>query len=411
MAVLKLLMTFAVLLSWFRCAWAGWSGPEKVLSGSWGAGESQFGFVERYNKADFPKKFLVDDDGNIIVADSANKRAKVYSRKGRLASIIQPKLSYEDAGAWPPGMIASGSGRFLAYEEGTMQQYEYSGNLAKEVRVPGGEFLGFLSDGRYLVHILEKKETESYAHDKGFGLFSSDGTLLRSSLLKPLDHGRSEEINEEKSNVHEAYTRIYYPDRTYTIINYPASKFTRGAQDDLFILEHGMVMKYRCGIFQAKLELPKSEFEIIRPGDAQSSSVYEVVSEFGEPVVVLNGAVYVWKRTPAAYSILKWTWKEEGNINVAWQNEPRNLTAVNRTDSIELLWDGSLQDPGCVTGYEIGRGTSSGGPYVKVGTVGRGVLRYRDSTAESGRTYYYAVRSVLSKDHSGYSNETQAIRQ
>ena len=75
--------------------------------------------------------------------------------------------------------------------------------------------------------------------------------------------------------------------------------------------------------------------------------------------------------------------------------------------SVDLNWNAS-PTPG-VVGYNIYRGTVSGGPYSKVnGTLNAG-LAYTDSTVSAGHTYFYVTRAVDGSDvESGNSNEVQA---
>ena len=70
-----------------------------------------------------------------------------------------------------------------------------------------------------------------------------------------------------------------------------------------------------------------------------------------------------------------------------------------------LTWAASPNDPGCVTGYEIDQATTSGGPYTVLTTVNAGVLKYNDTSAAAGTTYYYKIRAVSGTDYSPYTSE------
>lgn len=60
--------------------------------------------------------------------------------------------------------------------------------------------------------------------------------------------------------------------------------------------------------------------------------------------------------------------------------------------------------------YNIYRASTSGGPYIKIGLVGVGVVTYTDSTALAGQTYYYVARAVDSTNtESANSNEAKAV--
>lgn len=75
--------------------------------------------------------------------------------------------------------------------------------------------------------------------------------------------------------------------------------------------------------------------------------------------------------------------------------------------STSLSWtDG---DTG-VTGYNVYRGTVSGGPYSKINSALDPTPAYTDSSVQAGQTYYYVTTAVDSTGaESGYSNEAQAV--
>jgi hypothetical protein len=60
-----------------------------------------------------------------------------------------------------------------------------------------------------------------------------------------------------------------------------------------------------------------------------------------------------------------------------------------------LSWDPS---PSAVVGYDVYRGTQSGGPYTKLNSSPVAVSRYADSTVRPGQTYFYVVKAVNSKN-------------
>jgi fibronectin type 3 domain-containing protein len=62
-----------------------------------------------------------------------------------------------------------------------------------------------------------------------------------------------------------------------------------------------------------------------------------------------------------------------------------------------------------VTGYNVYRGTVSGGLYTKINSALFTALTYTDSTVQSGTTYYYVTTAVDSGgNESVYSNEVSA---
>jgi len=63
-----------------------------------------------------------------------------------------------------------------------------------------------------------------------------------------------------------------------------------------------------------------------------------------------------------------------------------------------------------VAGYNVYRGTVSGGPYSKLNSSLIAPTTYTDSTVQSGQTYFYVVAAVdASNVESAYSNTISAI--
>jgi hypothetical protein len=74
--------------------------------------------------------------------------------------------------------------------------------------------------------------------------------------------------------------------------------------------------------------------------------------------------------------------------------------------SVGLTWDPSTSQ---VSGYNVYRGTKSGGPYSKINGTLDSNTSYTDSTVGAGNTYYYVTTAVDGGgDESTYSNQVQA---
>ncbi len=72
----------------------------------------------------------------------------------------------------------------------------------------------------------------------------------------------------------------------------------------------------------------------------------------------------------------------------------------------DLTWNSSNS----AVGYNIYRGTVSGGPYSMINASLVGSTAYSDNTVASGQTYYYVATAVDgSSSESAYSNQTQAV--
>jgi hypothetical protein len=74
--------------------------------------------------------------------------------------------------------------------------------------------------------------------------------------------------------------------------------------------------------------------------------------------------------------------------------------------SVTLDWTASTS---AVIGYNVYRGTVSGGPYAQLNSPLVTTTQYQDSSVQSGQTYYYVVTAVdPSHVESTNSNETSA---
>jgi hypothetical protein len=76
------------------------------------------------------------------------------------------------------------------------------------------------------------------------------------------------------------------------------------------------------------------------------------------------------------------------------------------THTVALSWNASSS---LVVGYNVYRGTVSGGPYSKVNTSMDASTAFTDSSVQSGTTYYYVTTAVdATKGESPYSNQASA---
>jgi fibronectin type 3 domain-containing protein len=81
-----------------------------------------------------------------------------------------------------------------------------------------------------------------------------------------------------------------------------------------------------------------------------------------------------------------------------------NITVKASGHSVVLTWNASQN----ATSYNVYRGTTQGGPYVKVssGIVG---TTYTDVHVTHNQTLYYVTTAVSGSGESGYSNEATAV--
>jgi Abnormal spindle-like microcephaly-assoc'd, ASPM-SPD-2-Hydin len=75
--------------------------------------------------------------------------------------------------------------------------------------------------------------------------------------------------------------------------------------------------------------------------------------------------------------------------------------------SVDLLWDPSSSQ---VAGYNVYRGTHSGGPYSRLNSTLELSTNYLDGSVQSGVTYFYVARAVDSDSQESVpSNEVSAV--
>jgi len=81
---------------------------------------------------------------------------------------------------------------------------------------------------------------------------------------------------------------------------------------------------------------------------------------------------------------------------------PTTLTATAANGQVSLSWTGSAS----ASGYNIKRGSASGGPYTLLTSSTQ--ASYMDTSVNIGATYYYVVTAFNSAGESGNSNEASA---
>ena len=92
----------------------------------------------------------------------------------------------------------------------------------------------------------------------------------------------------------------------------------------------------------------------------------------------------------------------------AANNAAQNLSGTGVTPpqhSVSLTWTDTNSG---VSGYNVYRGSSSGGPYAQINSGLDATTSYNDTSVVAGQTYYYVATAVDgSGAESGYSNEAQ----
>ena len=142
------------------------------------------------------------------------------------------------------------------------------------------------------------------------------------------------------------------------------------------------------------------------------SSASTTDSEFSMSGVVLPRTIapgqsvsYTLTFTPKASGSASATGTFTSNAS---NSASQNLTGAGiapQQHTVDLGWDGVS----AVVGYNVYRGTKSGGPYTRVNSALDASTTYSDTSVQSGQVYYYVTTAVDSSGvQSGYSNETQA---
>lgn len=317
--------------------WAEWEDSQTVIEGTWGTDLGQFGYKRADPTDGFPKKFEVDVDQNIIVADSVNLRFQVFMASGKITAFTFKDINVKwPIRKWPTdywGIYKNGivEGGVLGY-----QFYDFSGKLLNEFVVPKCRLIKVNTDGSILIF--------EFSNNGRYQLYSQTGKILKTYSEPPLELGRVKNNSLSNGNYEVI---VEYPDTTYKFVSdQPLDKYYRDQDKFLYRVDTYTqetpvvevtaykVSKYNTsGREVGELNMPISEFEPMPPEFADYPTWNHVpVVEYGEPTVAQNGDIYCWARTKTEYKILKWTWKEitepvtsadGGNIGGATRKVPR----------------------------------------------------------------------------------------
>lgn len=388
-------------------AWAGWSLPQEIISGVWGGAPGEFYYSEGDTAESFPRDFGVDRQGRVYVSDELNSRVQIFTGSGILKKIIGAPDSVDTSLGWPYSLYVSPEGAFVAGYDGPQKYFfDINWNFIKKEDVYGE---AKVSNTGYLFRV----------NNNQYDFYSVSGQFVKRYLSKPIYVGIiKSERNIEKNNYSNM---IEYDDyKYYNITPTPLEKFSR---DDLGYVNGSIkvsvneksiyrVSKYdKCGKVRAVVDFPADE--IVNPPETSSDSVetdVTIITEHGPPVIGPDGSVYAWKRTPTTYSILKWTWVDSPDDPKGGPDAPADLKVSPSTDGLFLTWTVSPQDPGCVEGYEVERSSTSNGIFSNITTTSPGVVKYNDTGAFAGSTYYYRIRAKSSCGPSPYTAEISGKR-
>ncbi len=385
---------------------AAWVRPVKVLSGAWGAGPSAF-YVDWGDSpvyAVYPSITDVAKDGTIAISNTVN--LKLYSGNGQWIRNITPPYDPSKWGITPRfvggNVVLPVDNYYFISRDGTL--------LAKHPSPGKADFIGEFDGKLYIAVVAPAKQWVVYA---------SDGNILNIYAEKPLELGRVRDgvFGYQGRKMHRV--TVSFPDHRWVIVNEsgPCGEYSyrRDAEGTLYCVGEQQIERYSaCGKVVAEVGLPKiaTVTRQTAPAETGAEDVIEVVEQYSGMVMGDDGSVYSSRITQADYSVVKWTWQASPDDSIGGPDAPIDLAIASSTGAVTLSWVHSLQDPGCVTQYEIGRSQVAGGPYTALATVpatpGAKNYRYTDNTAQVGIIYYYAVRAISAIGDSDYSNEVSA---
>ncbi len=142
---------------------------------------------------------------------------------------------------------------------------------------------------------------------------------------------------------------------------------------------------------------------------ASSTSSEFVLSGISLPVTIPAGqsSTFTVTFTPQSSGAASASLSFSSNASNSPAVQSLTGTGVTATQhTVDLTWTASS---GAV-GYNVYRGTVSGGPYTMINSSLDATTAYTDSTVVSGTTYYYETTAVNSgSEESGYSNQATAV--
>ena len=376
---------------------AAWQGPTAVVAGSWGSSLGQFGLERGDTSDEFPNSVGITASGKIVIADQINGVLHIFGSDGNILREIKspvPGPGWPSEG-WPYSVIVNGECAVVGYVEQTHTFSVTTGVLIGTANNIGGT--NYLSDDC----------TKIYVKQKDWKVYTLAGQLLLASSERPLELGQ---VQTNTLGVKKYRITIAYPDKQYFLTSDSIyTDYVRDANGNIYGVNSGGVWRFnQCGKEIAELIIPSGEKEDV-PIQGSGGRTLALDVDYGAPIVARNGDVYAWRKTDFKYSIVKWTWVNDPNVPTG-PDAPSGLTVTPSINGLYLTWTASAQNPGCVTGYEVARATTSGGVFSTVGTVAASVLKYNDTTASAGTTYYYKVRAMAGSEPSPYTAEVSGKR-
>ncbi len=386
-------------------SFGGWSGPQEVITGTWGSGAGQFDFDAGDTTDFFPKEFGVDKDGHVVIPDEGNKRIVIYNSNGTIKNTLYKPSSLPDldnSAGWPSGFILYTGGNSFAID---CDYQKTSGRGRRPFKICLIDYNSNILSKLDAAQVFPVETGYVLLKNNIYSLYSPTGILIKTSAERLLELGV---VSERPISESQYKLTIKYPDKTYELTTGGTfMRYVRDMKGYVYGVNDDSLWKFdQCGKQVGELLMPENQTETVTSKTGKSLAI---PVEYGQPVIAPSGDVYTWKKTAFKYSIVKWTWQDESTVP-SGPDAPTGLTVTPSTTGLYLAWTASAQDPGCVTGYEIARATTSGGVYSTIGTVNKGVVKYNDTSAEVGTMYYYKVRAKAGSEYSPYTAEVSGKR-
>lgn len=348
--------------------WGGYGEPAEIFSGP--LDDQHYADDESELGKTLSLDFIVLNDGSYVEAD-AQDNIRIYNPSSLLKQFNVSQGINGIIHFYDQYIYIEGTGKF----KNNIYIYDYTGNLKSTINSLSGRFKFALPNGDFITHTFK---TENYYR------YSLSGQLLKAYASKPFELGV---VQKQPLGNRKYKTTVTYDDRAYVIVGRQYSNFQRDENNNLYAVEPGFVSKFSpCGKLLGQVKMPS---DVVFTEENVKGREPEIIDHdlYGEPKIDIHGNLYTWKKTPTQYSILKWTWVDDLNVPTG-PDAPTGLSLMPSTTGLYLTWTASSNDPGCVTGYEVARATSSGGVYSPVATVSTSVVKYNDTTAEVGTMYY-----------------------
>ncbi len=308
----RLIVAILTLLIISTTAFAGWKGPETIVSGGWGDSAEEFGLWIGESVDSFPVNFGVDRFGKVYINDSLNQRVKVYSNIGELLNIVEKKGNSGGMHNWPHSLHVLSSGSFAITYGKNIKFYDGEFNKVLETELSGP--VTCVGDQYFIYADVDKYKVYSndaaYLHDAKMPDGWIDvisrrkiGAFEYEFELNSFDNETSLKIVQNSKKIENKFYDgefLFVVQRKTVDLD---GKLIRTSDNSLF-----SVSRYSSfGRLIASIDLPINKYEVVGE-DNTVGQIERVVVEYGSPIVSTDGSIYTWKRTPDTYSIIKWKW-------------------------------------------------------------------------------------------------------